>query len=348
MPFVYPDNDLTYCGNFLNMLFRTTELKYRPNPTLERALDVLFILHADHEQNCSSTAMRVVGSSHVDPYSATAAATAALYGPLHGGANEAVLRMLLEIGSINNIPAYIKSVKAGEKLLMGFGHRVYKNYDPRARIVKHIAYEVFDVMGKNPLIEIALECERIALEDEYFVKRKLYPNVDFYTGLIYQSMGFPVTMFPVLFAIPRTSGWIAQWEEMLLDPEQKISRGGSTLMDISTRESGAATIVDVVGDITLYNSPQVRKVLLDLLRTKKAPRVIVNLEKVRYIDSAGVASLVEGLKVSRDLKSTFALFGLSRTAREVLELTRLIKVFEVYNTEEEALRGGSTNVAPAR
>jgi citrate synthase len=224
MPFVYPDNDLSYCGNFLNMLYRTAEPKYKPNPTLERALDVLFILHADHEQNCSSTAMRVVGSSHVDPYCATAAATAALYGPLHGGANEAVLRMLVEIGSINNIPAYIKSVKAGEKLLMGFGHRVYKNYDPRARIVKQIAYEVFDVMGKNPLIEIALECERIALEDEYFVKRKLYPNVDFYTGLIYQSMGFPVTMFPVLFAIPRTSGWIAQWEEMLLDPEQKISR----------------------------------------------------------------------------------------------------------------------------
>src|ERR1700734_3614603 len=224
MPFVYPDNDLSYCGNFLNMLFRTTELKYRPNPTLERALDILFILHADHEQNCSSTAMRCVGSSHVDPYCATAAATAALYGPLHGGANEAVLRMLVEIGSIQNVPAYIKSVKAGEKLLMGFGHRVYKNYDPRARIVKHIAYEVFDVMGRNPLIEIALECERIALEDEYFVKRKLYPNVDFYTGLIYQSMGFPVTMFPVLFAIPRTSGWIAQWEEMLLDAEQKISR----------------------------------------------------------------------------------------------------------------------------
>ena len=224
MPFVYPDNDLSYCGNFLNMLFRTTEAKYRPNPTLERALDILFTLHADHEQNCSSTAMRVVGSSHVDPYCATAAATAALYGPLHGGANEAVLRMLLEIGSIDNVPAYIKRVKAGDKLLMGFGHRVYKNYDPRARIVKNIAYEVFDVMGKNPLIEIALECERIALEDEYFVKRKLYPNVDFYTGLIYQSMGFPVTMFPVLFAIPRTSGWIAQWEEMLLDPEQKISR----------------------------------------------------------------------------------------------------------------------------
>ena len=224
MPFVYPDNDLTYCGNFLNMLFRTTELKYRPNPTLERALDILFILHADHEQNCSSTAMRCVGSSHVDPYCATAAATAALYGPLHGGANEAVLRMLVEIGSVNNVPAYIKRVKAGEKLLMGFGHRVYKNYDPRARIVKHIAYEVFDVMGKNPLIEIALECERIALEDDYFVSRKLYPNVDFYTGLIYQSMGFPVTMFPVLFAIPRTSGWISQWEEMLLDPEQKIAR----------------------------------------------------------------------------------------------------------------------------
>jgi citrate synthase len=224
MPYVYPDNDLSYCGNFLNMLFRTTELKYRPNPTLERALDILFILHADHEQNCSSTAMRCVGSSHVDPYCATAAATAALYGPLHGGANEAVLRMLVEIGSVNNVPAYIKRVKSGEKLLMGFGHRVYKNYDPRARIVKHIAYEVFDVMGKNPLIEIALECERIALEDDYFVSRKLYPNVDFYTGLIYQSMGFPVTMFPVLFAIPRTSGWISQWEEMLLDPEQKIAR----------------------------------------------------------------------------------------------------------------------------
>jgi citrate synthase len=224
MPFVYPDNELSYCGNFLNMLFRTTELKYRPNPTLERALDILFTLHADHEQNCSSTAMRVVGSSHVDPYSATAAATAALYGPLHGGANEQVLRMLLEIGSVNNVPANVKRVKAGEKLLMGFGHRVYKNYDPRAKIVKHIAYEVFDIMGRNPLIDIALECERIALEDDYFVTRKLYPNVDFYTGLIYQSMGFPVTMFPVLFAIPRTSGWIAQWQEMLLDSEQKISR----------------------------------------------------------------------------------------------------------------------------
>jgi citrate synthase len=224
MPFAYPDNDLTYSANFLNMLFRTTELKYRANPTLERALDILFILHADHEQNCSSTAMRGVGSSHVDPYSAIAAATAALYGPLHGGANEAVLRMLLEIGSVDKVPAYIKSVKAGEHKLMGFGHRVYKNYDPRATIVKHIAYDVFDVMGRNPMIDIALECERIALQDDYFVSRKLYPNVDFYTGLIYQSMGFPVTMFPVLFAIPRTAGWIAQWEEMLLDPEQKIAR----------------------------------------------------------------------------------------------------------------------------
>ncbi len=224
MPFAYPDNDLSYAGNFLNMLFRTTELKYRPNPTLERALDILFILHADHEQNCSASAMRGVGSSHVDPYSAIAAATAALYGPLHGGANEAVLRMLLEIGSVNHVPEYIKRVKAGEKKLMGFGHRIYKNYDPRAKIVKHTAYEVFDVMGRNPLIDIALECERIALEDEYFISRKLYPNVDFYTGLIYQSMGFPVTMFPVLFAIPRTAGWIAQWEEMLLDQEQKIAR----------------------------------------------------------------------------------------------------------------------------
>ena len=235
MPFAYPDNDLSYTGNFLNMLFRTTELKYRPNPTLERALDILFILHADHEQNCSSSAMRGVGSSHVDPYSATAAATAALYGPLHGGANEQVLRMLLEIGSVKNVPAYIKSVKASEKLLMGFGHRVYKNYDPRARIVKHIAYEVFDVMGRNPLIEIALECERIALEDDYFVTRRLYPNVDFYTGLIYQSMGFPISMFPVLFAIPRTSGWIAQWAEMLLDPEQKIARPRQIYLGHDTR-----------------------------------------------------------------------------------------------------------------
>ncbi len=224
MPYVYPDNDLSYTGNFLNMLLRTTEMKYKPNPTLERALDVLFILHADHEQNCSANAMRSVGSSHVDPYSAIAAATAALYGPLHGGANEEVLRMLMDIGSVNRVPEYIKRIKAGEKKLMGFGHRVYKNYDPRAKIIKRIAYEVFDVMGRNPLLDIALECERIALEDDYFIKRKLYPNVDFYSGLIYQSMGFPMTMFPVLFAIPRTAGWIAQWQEMLLDQEQKIAR----------------------------------------------------------------------------------------------------------------------------
>ncbi len=224
MPYAYPDNELSYSGNFLNMLFKTTELKYRPNPTLERALDILFILHADHEQNCSANAMRNVGSSHVDPYSAIAAATAALYGPLHGGANEEVLRMLMEIGSVERVPEYIKHVKAGEKKLMGFGHRIYKNYDPRARIIKRIADQVFEVMGRNPLLEIALECERIALQDDYFVTRRLYPNVDFYTGLIYQSMGFPMTMFPVLFAIPRTSGWIAQWEEMLLDPEQKIAR----------------------------------------------------------------------------------------------------------------------------
>jgi len=224
MPYAYPDNELSYAGNFLNMLFKTTELKYRPNPTLERALDILFILHADHEQNCSANAMRNVGSSHVDPYSATAAATAALYGPLHGGANEAVLRMLMEIGTVGRVPEYIQRVKSGERKLMGFGHRIYKNYDPRARIIKRAADEVFEVMGRNPLLEIALECERIALQDDYFVKRRLYPNVDFYTGLIYQSMGFPVTMFPVLFAIPRTSGWIAQWEEMLLDAEQKIAR----------------------------------------------------------------------------------------------------------------------------
>jgi citrate synthase len=236
MPYAYPDNDLSYAGNFLSMLFKTTEMKYRPNPTLEHALDILFILHADHEQNCSASAMRNVGSSHVDPFSATAAATAALYGPLHGGANEEVLRMLMEIGSVAKVPAYVKRVKAGEVRLMGFGHRVYKNYDPRARIVKNVAYGVFELMGKNPLLEIALECERIALEDEYFVSRKLYPNVDFYTGLIYQSMGFPMTMFPVLFAIPRTSGWIAQWQEMLLDPEQKIARPRQIYLGSDERE----------------------------------------------------------------------------------------------------------------
>jgi citrate synthase len=234
-PYVYPDNDLSFTGNFLNMLFKMTELKYQPHPVLERALDVLFILHADHEQNCSTTAMRVIGSSHADPYSAMAGAAAALYGPLHGGANEAVLRMLEEIGSVANIPAFIKRVKGGEGRLMGFGHRVYKSYDPRAKIIKETADQVFEVTGKNPLLEIALELERIALQDEYFVTRKLYPNVDFYSGLIYQAMGFPVDMFPVLFAIPRTSGWIAQWEEMLLDPEQKISRPKQIYVGPQTR-----------------------------------------------------------------------------------------------------------------
>jgi len=223
-PFNLPDNDLSYAGNFLNMLFKMTELKYKAHPVLERALDVLFILHADHEQNCSTSTMRNIGSSHADPYSSLAGAAAALYGPLHGGANEAVLRMLGEIGSINNVPAFIKRVKAGDGRLMGFGHRVYKSYDPRAKIIKRIADLVFEVTGKNPFLEIALELERIALQDDYFVTRKLYPNVDFYSGLIYQAMGFPVDMFPVLFAIPRTAGWIAQWEEMLLDGDQKIAR----------------------------------------------------------------------------------------------------------------------------
>jgi citrate synthase len=223
-PFVLPDNELSFTGNFLNMLFKMTEPRYKPHPVLERALDVLFILHADHEQNCSTSAMRNIGSSQVDPYSALAGAAAALYGPLHGGANEAVLRMLNEIGSVQNIPGFIKRVKAGEGRLMGFGHRVYKSYDPRAKIIKRMADLVFEVTGKNPFLEMALELERIALEDEYFVSRKLYPNVDFYSGLIYQAMGFPMDMFPVLFAIPRTAGWMAQWEEMLTDPEQKIAR----------------------------------------------------------------------------------------------------------------------------
>jgi citrate synthase len=223
-PYVYPDNELSYVGNFLSMLYKMTEVKYNANPVLERALDVLFILHADHEQNCSTNAMRSVGSSQVDPYSATAAAAAALYGPLHGGANEAVLRMLDEIGAKGNVPAFVKEVKEGKRRLMGFGHRVYKNYDPRAKVIKKLADEVFEVTGRNPKLDIALELERIALQDEYFIKRKLYPNVDFYSGLIYQAMGFPVDMFPVLFAIPRTSGWVAQWQEMMLDAEQKISR----------------------------------------------------------------------------------------------------------------------------
>src|SRR5579862_148064 len=224
LPYVYPDNELSFTGNFLSMVFKMTELEYRPNPVLERALDVLFILHADHEQNCSTNALRSVASSQVDPYSAVAAAVAALYGPLHGGANEAVIHMLTEIGSKDRIPDAIKKFKAGEGRLMGFGHRIYKNYDPRAKIIKRVAYEVFEVMGRNPLIDIALELERIALEDDYFVSRKLYPNVDFYSGIIYQAMGFPVTMFPVLFAIPRTAGWMAQWAELVRDPEQKIGR----------------------------------------------------------------------------------------------------------------------------
>ena len=234
--YVYPDNDLSFTGNFLNMLFKMTELKYKPNPVLERALDVLFILHADHEQNCSTTAMRVVGSSHVDPYSSIAGAAAALWGPLHGGANEAVLRMLEEIGTIKNVPAFISRVKAGDGRLMGFGHRVYKSYDPSAKIIKRIADEVFEVTGRNPLLDIALELERIALQDEYFVTRKLYPNVDFYSGLIYQAMGFPKDFFPVLFAIPRTAGWFAQWEEMLRDPEQKIARPRQIYVGSKQRE----------------------------------------------------------------------------------------------------------------
>ena len=235
-PYNLPDNDLSYPGNFLNMLFRMTETKYAVNPVLERALDVLFILHADHEQNCSTSTMRNIGSSQADPYSSLAGAAAALYGPLHGGANEAVLRMLAEIGSIKNVPAFIKRVKGGDGRLMGFGHRVYKSYDPRAAIIKRIADLVFEVTGKNPLLEIALELERIALEDEYFVARKLYPNVDFYSGLIYQAMGFPVEMFPVLFAIPRAAGWVAQWEEMLLDPDQKIARPRQIYIGPATRD----------------------------------------------------------------------------------------------------------------
>src|SRR2546429_5834356 len=235
MQYAYPDNDLSYEGNFLNMMFKTTELTYQPNPVLERALSVLFILHADHEQNCSTNAMRSIGSAHTDPFSSLAGDAAALYGPLHGGANEMGLRMLNEIGSVKNVPDYIKRVKAGEVRLMGFGHRVYKNYDPRARIIKKVAYEVFEVTGKDPLLDIALELERIALEDEYFVKRKLYPNVDFYSGIIYQAMRFPVDMFPVLFAIPRTSGWLAQWAEMLDDPDQKIARPRQVYLGERTR-----------------------------------------------------------------------------------------------------------------
>ena len=224
LPIVYPDNDLSYSGNFLSMLWKMSEAKYTPNPALERAMDVLFILHADHEQNCSANAMRAVGSSRPDPYSATAAATAALYGPLHGGANEQVLRMLGEIGSPDRVLEFVKKFKGGEGRLMGFGHRVYKNFDPRGTIIKGIADEILDMTEPHPLLDVAKELERIALEDDYFVKRKLYPNVDFYSGIIYQALGFPVEMFPVLFAIPRTAGWIAQWREMITDPEQKIAR----------------------------------------------------------------------------------------------------------------------------
>jgi citrate synthase len=223
-PYVYPDNDLTYPGNFLNMMYKMTELKYEPDERLERALDILFILHADHEQNASTSAVRNVGSTQVDPYSAMAAGVAALYGPLHGGANEAVLRMLKRIGSADNIPDFIKGVKNGDEKLMGFGHRVYKNYDPRAKIIKQATDDVFEVTGKNPLLDIATELEKIALEDDYFVDRKLYPNVDFYSGLIYEALGLPVAMFPVMFAIGRTSGWIAQWLELVEDKEQKIAR----------------------------------------------------------------------------------------------------------------------------
>ena len=224
LPYVYPDNDLSYAGNFLSMVFRMSEARYRPHPVLERAMDVLFTLHADHEQNCSTSTMRAVGSSRVDPYSALAAAAAALYGPLHGGANAEVLYMLEKIGSVKNVPTFLERVKNKEERLMGFGHRVYRNYDPRAKIIKELAHQVFEVTGRNPHIDIAIELERIALSEDYFISRKLYPNVDFYSGLIYQAMRFPVDFFPVLFAIGRTVGWLAQWEEMLLDDEQKIAR----------------------------------------------------------------------------------------------------------------------------
>ena len=235
-PYVYPDNDLSYTENFMNMLWKMVEPKYVANPVLARALDILFILHADHEQNCSTNAMRSVGSSHADPYLATAAAAAALSGPLHGGANEEVLKMLDEIGSKQNVPAYVKKVKEGHGKLMGFGHRVYKNYDPRAKVIKWTAEQVFEVTGRNPKLDIALELERIALEDDYFVSRKLYPNVDFYSGIIYQAMGFKPEMFTVLFAIPRTVGWLAQWQEMLMDPEQKIARPRQVYTGHRTRQ----------------------------------------------------------------------------------------------------------------
>ncbi len=236
LPYTYPENELSYTANFLNMLFRVGTREYKPNPVLERALEVLFILHADHEQNCSTTAMRVIGSSQADPFSALAGAMAALYGPLHGGANEAVLRMLHRIGSVDNIPDFIAKVKNREERLMGFGHRVYKAYDPRASIIKRTADEVFEVTGRSPLLDIALELEKIALNEDYFVERNLYPNVDFYSGIIYQAMGFPVEMFPVLFAIPRTVGWLSQWQEMLTDSEQKIARPRQVYVGSDTRD----------------------------------------------------------------------------------------------------------------
>src|SRR5258707_1889374 len=236
LPYIYPDNDLSYTENFMNMLWKMVEPKYVANPVLSRALDILFILHADHEQNCGTSAMRSVGSAQTDPYLATASAASALAGPLHGGANEEVLKMLDEIGSQDNVPAYVKRVKEGHGKLMGFGHRVYKNYDPRAKIIKWTAEQVFQVTGRNPMLDIALELERIALEDEYFVKRKLYPNVDFYSGIMYQAMGFPPEMFTVLFAIPRTAGWLAQWQELIVDPEQKITRPRQVYTGCEERE----------------------------------------------------------------------------------------------------------------
>ncbi|MEL7367630.1 MAG: citrate synthase [Myxococcota bacterium] len=235
-PLVYPDNDLSYAGNFLSMVKKMSEAKYKPHPVLERALDVLFILHADHEQNCSTSTMRAIGSSQVDPYSAVAGAAGALYGPLHGGANEAVLRMLREIRTVDRIPEVIKQVKAGERRLMGFGHRVYKSYDPRARAIKKLADQVFEITGRSPLLDIALELERIALEDDYFVNRKLYPNVDFYSGLIYDAMGFPTAMFTVLFAIPRVAGWLAQWNELVDDKDQRIARPRQIFTGPGTRD----------------------------------------------------------------------------------------------------------------
>jgi len=236
LPYIYPDNELSYSANFLSMMFRMTEPRYKVNPILERALDVLFILHADHEQNCSTSVMRNVGSSLADPYCATSAACAALYGPRHGGANEAVVHMLREIGSVSQISEHIKKVKSGEGRLMGFGHRVYKNYDPRAKVIKDLAYQVFDAVGRNELIDIALELEKIALQDDYFIQRKLYPNVDFYSGIIYQAMNLPLDMFPVLFAIGRTPGWLSQWEEMLLDEDQKIARPRQVYLGYPARD----------------------------------------------------------------------------------------------------------------